>query len=62
LGTVLPNPISAAYTDLHAVALLPPMPSRHVVYAWRKGAYRTAASKALVDVLTDLVRDLTSGA
>jgi LysR family cyn operon transcriptional activator len=62
LGTVLPNPISAAYTDLHAVALLPAMTSRHVVYAWRKGAYRTAASKALVDVLTGLVRDLTSGA
>lgn len=62
LGTVLPNPISAVYQDLHAVPLLPPMKLRQVVCCWRKGAYRTAASKAFVDVLNVLMRDLALGA
>lgn len=62
LGTVLPSPISAVYKDLRALALLPSMTLRQVVCCWRKGAYRTAASRAFVDELNVLLRDLALGA
>ncbi|WP_332877216.1 transcriptional regulator CynR [Massilia sp. S19_KUP03_FR1] len=58
LGTVLPTPISAVHQELRAVPLMPSMQSRQVVYARRKGAYRSAASNALVDVLNGLMRDI----
>lgn len=62
LGTVLPDQISAGHPELRAIPLLPAMASRQVVYARRKDAYRSAASNALIDVLNDVIREVTPGA
>jgi LysR family cyn operon transcriptional activator len=54
LGTVLPAQISATHQELRAIPLQQPMAPREVGYLRRKGAYRSAASNALVDVLNAL--------
>lgn len=62
LGTVLPAQISATHPELRAIPLLQPMAPRQVGYLRRKGAYRSAASNALIDVLNALIHDLKWGA
>ena len=54
LGTVLPAQVSATHQELRAIPLQQPMAPREVGYLRRKGAYRSAASNALVDVLNAL--------
>lgn len=54
LGTVLPAQISATHQELRAIPLQQPMAARQVGYLRRKGAYRSAASNALIDVVNAL--------
>lgn len=51
LATVLPDQVTAVHGELLALPLLLPMPSREVFLLQRKGAYRSAASAALVQLL-----------
>lgn len=51
LATVLPAAITQANPQLRVVPLVAAMPSRRAVLLQRKDAYRSAASRALVEVL-----------
>ncbi|MBP0590342.1 transcriptional regulator CynR [Paraburkholderia sp. LEh10] len=51
LATVLPDAIAREHGDLRPVPLDPPLPARTAALLQRKGAYRTAASKAFAEVL-----------
>ncbi|MGE6919306.1 transcriptional regulator CynR [Achromobacter kerstersii] len=55
LATVLPNRIAREHAELHHVLLEPPLPARTVVLLQRKDGYRTAASKAFVQALKEVV-------
>lgn len=61
LGTVLPAQMSVTHQELRVIPLLQPMAPREAGYLRRKGAYRSAASKALTAVLHDLMRELKLG-
>jgi LysR family transcriptional regulator, cyn operon transcriptional activator len=50
LATVLPEAIAREQPGLHAVALRPAMPRRTAALLQRKGAYRTAATRAFVEL------------
>ncbi len=55
LATVLPDRIAREHAELHYVPLEPPLPARTVVLLQRKDGYRTAASKAFVQALKEVV-------
>lgn len=55
LATVLPHRIARENAELHHVLLDPPLPARTVVLLQRKDGYRTAASKAFVQALKEVV-------
>ena len=57
LATVLPDGIAREHTELHPVLLDPPLPARTAVLLQRKDAYRTAATKAFVQVLRELTEN-----
>jgi len=57
LATVLPDGVAREHTELHPVLLDPPLPARTAVLLQRKDAYRTAASKAFVQVLKELAEN-----
>lgn len=52
LATILPREVAMAQQGLHAVQLRPPLPQRTVALLSRKGAYRSAACRAFVDVVS----------
>ncbi|MBN3763428.1 transcriptional regulator CynR [Burkholderia sp. Ac-20365] len=56
LATVLPDGIAREHADLRPVPLDPPLPARTAALLQRKDAYRTAASKAFVQILIDTIR------
>ena len=56
LAAVLPDGIAREQGELHPVPLDPPLPARTAALLQRKDAYRTAASKAFVEVLMDSVK------
>ncbi|WP_265557153.1 transcriptional regulator CynR [Serratia grimesii] len=51
LATLLPAAIALENPQLHPVSLIDAMPVRQVVMLQRKGAYRSAASQAFIEVL-----------
>ena len=51
LASILPSAIAQAQAGLHCVAISPPMPQRSVVLLSRKGAYRSAACRAFVELI-----------
>lgn len=51
LATIMPQAAASEITGLKAIQLLPPIPSRTVSLLQRDGAYRTAASRAFVEML-----------
>ncbi|TES68509.1 transcriptional regulator CynR [Burkholderia cepacia] len=53
LATVLPDHIARVQEGLHPVPLDPPVPTRTAAVLERKGAYRTAASRAFLQLLTE---------
>lgn len=53
LATILPDGIAREHGELHLVPLHPALPSRTAVLLRRKNAYRSAASTAFVQLLTD---------
>jgi LysR family cyn operon transcriptional activator len=57
LATVLPDGIAREHAELHPVVLDTPLQARTAVLLQRKDAYRTAASKAFVHVLTELTKN-----
>ncbi|CAJ0818661.1 HTH-type transcriptional regulator CynR [Ralstonia wenshanensis] len=57
LATVLPDGVAREHTELHPVLLDPPLPARTAVLLQRKDAYRTAATKAFVQVLRELTEN-----
>ena len=56
LATVLPDGIAREHADLRPVPLDPPLPARTAALLQRKDAYRTAASKAFVQILIDTIK------
>ncbi|WP_109482094.1 transcriptional regulator CynR [Paraburkholderia sp. C35] len=56
LATVLPDGIAREHPELLPVPLDPPLPVRTAVLLQRKDAYRTAASKAFVQVLMENIK------
>jgi LysR family cyn operon transcriptional activator len=52
LATILPDRIDLTHSGLRPVALTPSLPVREAVLLWRKGAYRSAASKAFEQLLS----------
>ncbi|MGF6752922.1 transcriptional regulator CynR [Paraburkholderia sp. GAS42] len=50
LATLLPDAIAREQTGLHPIALRPAMPQRTAALLQRKGAYRTAASRAFIEL------------
>lgn len=52
LATVLPDRINLTGSGLHPILLDPPLPARTAVILQRKEAYRTAACRAFVQLLT----------
>ncbi|POT59902.1 transcriptional regulator CynR [Citrobacter amalonaticus] len=54
LSTLLPAAIAAQSDDLNAIALTPQLLERTAVLMQRKGAWRTAASRAFVDMARDM--------
>ncbi|MBN3751996.1 transcriptional regulator CynR [Paraburkholderia sp. Tr-20389] len=56
LATVLPDGIAREHDGLRPVALDPPLPARTAALLRRKDAYRTAASKAFVQVLMESLK------
>lgn len=55
LATVLPDYIAREHAELHHVRLEPPLPARTVVLLQRKDGYRTAASRAFVQALKEVI-------
>lgn len=53
LATVLPDHIARVHEGLHPVPLVPPLPTRTAAVLERRGAYRTAASRAFLQLLTE---------
>jgi LysR family cyn operon transcriptional activator len=53
LATVLPDQIGREHNELRPVPLEPPMPTRAVALLQRKGAYRSAASRAFAALLAE---------
>ena len=53
LATILPDHIARLHEGLHPMPLDPPLPTRTAAVLQRKGAYRTAASRAFVQLLTE---------
>ena len=51
LATVLPQALAEAQTGLHAVTIDPPLPQRTAALLSRKGAYRSAACRAFVELI-----------
>lgn len=51
LATILPSAIAEAQPGLHAVAISPALPQRTVALLSRKGAYRSAACRAFVELI-----------
>ncbi|MCK3861017.1 transcriptional regulator CynR [Pseudomonas sp. B329] len=51
LATVLPQALAEAQTGLHAVTIDPPLPQRTAALLSRKGAYRSAACRAFVELM-----------
>ena len=58
LATVLPDGIAREHAELRPVPLDPPLPARTAALLQRKDAYRTAASKAFVEVLMESLQFL----
>ncbi|MEY9844450.1 transcriptional regulator CynR [Streptacidiphilus sp. MAP5-3] len=56
LATVLPDAITHDHPHLVPVALDPPLPTRTVALLRREGAYESAAARAFVRLIDDLVR------
>ncbi|SDI20898.1 LysR family transcriptional regulator, cyn operon transcriptional activator [Paraburkholderia steynii] len=56
LATVLPDGIAREHAELRPVPLDPPLPARTAALLQRKDAYRTAASKAFVQVLMESLK------
>ncbi|MFE1377580.1 transcriptional regulator CynR [Streptomyces sp. NPDC058740] len=57
LATVLPDAITHDHPHLTPIPLDPPLPCRTVALLHRQGAYRTAATRAFVRLVHDLVRE-----
>lgn len=51
LATILPSALAQAQAGLHAVAIEPPLPHRTVGLLSRRGAYRSAACAAFVELI-----------
>ncbi|MEX5509597.1 transcriptional regulator CynR [Pseudomonas paralactis] len=51
LATVLPQALAEAQTGLRAVIIDPPLPQRTAALLSRKGAYRSAACRAFVELI-----------
>jgi LysR family cyn operon transcriptional activator len=56
LATVLPDGIAREHAELQPVPLDPPLPARTAALLQRRDAYRTAASKAFVQVLMESLK------
>ncbi|MEO3992306.1 transcriptional regulator CynR [Pseudocitrobacter cyperus] len=61
LATLLPAPIAAQRDDLQAIALNPPLLERTAVLLLRKGAWRTAATRALTSLAHEKAKEWTPG-
>lgn len=51
LATILPSAVTRAQAGLHAVQIRPPLPQRTAALLSRKGAYRSAACLAFVELI-----------
>ncbi|MFC6300255.1 transcriptional regulator CynR [Pseudomonas sp. CCM 7893] len=51
LATILPSAVAQAQSGLHAVQIRPPLPQRTAALLSRKGAYRSAACRAFVELI-----------
>ena len=51
LATILPSDVAQAQPGLHAVQIRPPLPQRTAALLSRKGAYRSAACRAFVELI-----------
>lgn len=60
LATILPEAIAREHADLRAVPLDPPLPPRQAVLLQRKGAYRSAATRAFTALARALAHDWAS--
>ncbi|MBT2374327.1 transcriptional regulator CynR [Pseudomonas fluorescens] len=52
LATILPSAIARAQSGLSAVSIHPPLPQRTAALLSRKGAYRSAACRAFIELIT----------
>ncbi|CAJ1500548.1 transcriptional regulator CynR [[Mycobacterium] holstebronense] len=58
LTTVLPDAITREHRDVHAVPLVPPLPTRAVVALVRATAYHSAAAQAFTRMLEEIAHEI----